>query len=72
MPNSAGGVRRAQDGIRCCPLHTVPDEVIHGEQGLVRCALLNDRLHTLTVDTEGAVAVCDIARGACLERRAGR
>ena len=50
------------------PLHTVPDEVIHGEQGLVRCVLLNDRVHALTVDTEGAVAVWDIVRGVCLGR----
>ncbi|GJE99806.1 WD40 repeat domain-containing protein [Phanerochaete sordida] len=50
------------------PLHAVPDEIIHGEQGLVRCALLNDRVHALTVDTEGAVAVWDIVRGVCLGR----
>ncbi|EKM61893.1 uncharacterized protein PHACADRAFT_83158 [Phanerochaete carnosa HHB-10118-sp] len=50
------------------PLRTIPDEVIHGEQGLVRCALLNDRVHALTVNIEGAVAVWDIVRGACLGR----
>lgn len=50
------------------PLHTVPDEVIHGDHGLVRCALLNDRVHALTVDTAGGVAVWDIVRGHCLGR----
>lgn len=50
------------------PLHTMPDEIIHGEHGLVRCAMLNDRVHALTVDTEGAVAVWDIVRGVCLGR----
>ena len=50
------------------PLHAIPDEVIPGEHGLVRCALLNDRVHALTVDTEGGVAVWDVVRGACLGR----
>lgn len=50
------------------PLHSMPDETIHGDCGLVRCALLNDRVHALTVDTAGGVAVWDIVRGTCLGR----
>lgn len=50
------------------PLHTMPDEVVHGEHGLVRCAMLNDRVHALTVDTEGGVAVWDVVRGTCVGR----
>lgn len=52
------------------PLHTVPDEVIHGDHGLVRSAVLNDRLHALTVNTAGEVAVWNLIRGVCLGRYA--
>lgn len=45
-----------------------PDEVIQGEHGLVRCAMLNDRVHALTVDTAGEVAVWDVVRGICRGR----
>ncbi|RPD52275.1 WD40 repeat-like protein [Lentinus tigrinus ALCF2SS1-6] len=48
------------------PLRLDPDEVIHGDHGLVRCVMLNDRVHALTVDTAGEVAVWDVVRGACL------
>ncbi|KAI0074894.1 WD40 repeat-like protein [Panus rudis PR-1116 ss-1] len=48
------------------PLNTTPDEVIHGDHGLVRCVVLNDRMHALTVNTAGEVAVWDIVRGICL------
>ncbi|RDX42109.1 hypothetical protein OH76DRAFT_144992 [Lentinus brumalis] len=50
------------------PLRLEPDEVIHGDHGLVRCVMLNDRMHALTVDTAGEVAVWDVVRGACLGR----
>lgn len=50
------------------PLDGVPDEVIHGDHGLVRSAILNDRLHALTVDTAGEVAVWDLVRGVCVGR----
>jgi WD repeat-containing protein 48 len=52
------------------PLHAEPDEVIQGEHGLVRSILLNDRLHALTVDTAGEVAVWNIVRGLCLGKYA--
>lgn len=48
------------------PLIAEPDEVIEGEHGLVRVTIMNDRMHALTVDTAGAVAVWDIVRARCL------
>ncbi|KAG0697829.1 hypothetical protein DFH29DRAFT_811144 [Suillus ampliporus] len=47
------------------PLNVNPDAVIAGSHGLVRAILLNDRMHALTVDTKGEVAVWDIVRGVC-------
>lgn len=47
------------------PLNANPDAVIAGSPGLVRAILLNDRMHALTVDTTGEVAVWDIVRGIC-------
>ena len=52
------------------PLRLEADEVIEGEHGLVRCVMLNDRMHALTVDTAGEVAVWDVVRGACVGRYA--
>jgi len=48
------------------PLHSVPDEIAHGEHGLIRSIILSDRMHALTVDTAGEVAVWNIVRGLCL------
>ena len=50
------------------PLVNHPDDIIHGDHGLVRSAILNDRIHALTVDTTGEVAVWNIVRGSCLGR----
>lgn len=47
------------------PLSNAPDDVIVGDHGLVRSVTLNDRMHALTVDTAGEVAVWDIVRGVC-------
>ncbi|KAI6005914.1 hypothetical protein EDD15DRAFT_2154574 [Pisolithus albus] len=47
------------------PYNVAPDSVIPGSRGLVRAILLNDRMHALTVDTKGEVAVWDIIRGIC-------
>jgi WD repeat-containing protein 48 len=55
----------AADAIPICP---EPDFVISGEAGLVRCVMLNDRIHALAVDTLGGVAVWDVIRGLCLGR----
>ena len=48
------------------PLLDAPDHVIRGETGLVRSIILNNRMHALTVDTAGEVAVWDIIRAICL------
>lgn len=48
------------------PLLDAPDHVIRGEIGLVRSIILNDRMHALTVDTAGEVAIWDIIRAICL------
>ncbi|KAG8217527.1 hypothetical protein J3R82DRAFT_5676 [Butyriboletus roseoflavus] len=47
------------------PFNSNPDMVITGSRGLVRAVLLNDRMHALTVDTMGEVAIWDIIRGVC-------
>jgi len=48
------------------PLLGAPDHVIQGDTGLVRSIILNNRMHALTVDTTGEVAVWDIIRAICL------
>lgn len=48
------------------PLVSEPDLLIEGEHGLVRVLILNDRIHALTVNTAGIVAVWDIIRCQCL------
>jgi hypothetical protein len=53
------------------PFSPMPDFVLLGAQGLVRAALLSNRVHGLTVDTTGTVAVWDIVPGACRPVLAG-
>ena len=48
------------------PLSPVPEFVLVGGSGLVRAILLSNRVHALTVDTAGVVAVWDIVRAACV------
>ena len=48
------------------PYSPTPDFVLVGAPGLVRAALLSDRIHALTVDTAGTVAVWDIIRAVCV------
>jgi WD repeat-containing protein 48 len=48
------------------PLRLQPDEIILGSHGLVRSIILNDRMHALTVDTAGEVAIWDLIRGTCI------
>jgi WD repeat-containing protein 48 len=43
-----------------------PDFVLVGGPGLVRAALLRNRVHALTVDTVGVIAVWDIVRAVCI------
>ena len=47
------------------PLHTVPDDEIVGANGLIRCVMLNDKMHVLAVDTAGQVGVWDVVRALC-------
>ncbi|KDQ17381.1 hypothetical protein BOTBODRAFT_30189 [Botryobasidium botryosum FD-172 SS1] len=47
-------------------LSAEPDDVISGTYGLVRSIILNDRIHALTVDMAGEVAIWDLIRGTCL------
>ena len=68
MSNTAAGVKYkerelAADAIPTC---TESDFIIPGDAGLVRCIILNDRLHALAVDTLGEVGVWDIIRGTCI------
>ncbi|CCO32778.1 WD repeat-containing protein 48 AltName: Full=USP1-associated factor 1 [Rhizoctonia solani AG-1 IB] len=55
----------ASDVSEAVPLSTVPADEIAGSYGLVRSVVLNDRVHALSVDTRGEVAVWDIVRGIC-------
>ena len=55
----------APDATPICP---EPDFSLSGDAGLVRCIMLNDRIHALAVDTLGGVAVWDVIRGTCLGR----
>jgi WD repeat-containing protein 48 len=48
------------------PLSPMPDFVLVGGPGLVRAALLSNRVHALTVDTAGIIAVWDIVRAVCV------
>jgi len=48
------------------PLSPLPDFVLVGGPGLVRAKLLSNRVHALTVDTAGTVAVWDIVRAVCV------
>lgn len=50
------------------PFASEPDYICEGAHGLVRALTLNDRIHALTVDTAGTVAVWDIVRGQCRGR----
>lgn len=50
------------------PLRPSPDSTIAGSPGLIRSLVLNDRLHALTLDTTGEVAVWHLVRGTCLGR----
>jgi WD repeat-containing protein 48 len=42
------------------PIHSLPDETIEGQHGLVKHKLLNDRRRVLTLDTAGDVLLWDL------------
>jgi WD repeat-containing protein 48 len=50
------------------PFRLNPDAVIAGSPGLIRSLVLNDRMHVLTLNTAGEVAVWHLIRGTCLGR----
>ncbi|ESZ94707.1 hypothetical protein SBOR_4901 [Sclerotinia borealis F-4128] len=44
------------------PIHTLPEETIEGQHGLVKHKLLNDRRRVLTLDTAGDVLLWDLLK----------
>lgn len=50
------------------PLYEKPDDIIQGDNGLVRGMIMNDRMHALTVNVLGEVLIWDIVRAQCLGR----
>ena len=48
------------------PFSPTPDFVLVGAPGLVRATPLSNRVHALTVDTAGTVAVWDVIRAVCV------
>lgn len=47
------------------PLRDNPDAIIQGRSGLIKCTLLNDRRHVITIDTVGQLALWDIIYCVC-------
>ncbi|WFD36793.1 hypothetical protein MCUN1_003683 [Malassezia cuniculi] len=48
------------------PLHIHPTRTINGFHGIMRAMMLSDRVHVLSIDTGGIVALWNIVRGVCL------
>ncbi|CEJ58567.1 hypothetical protein PMG11_07221 [Penicillium brasilianum] len=44
------------------PVHSLPEETIEGQHGLIKCLMLNDRKRTLTQDTAGEVVLWDLLK----------
>jgi len=65
MPTARLQYERREIAADAQPLNREPEYVIPGDNGLVRSIILNDRVHALTVDTSGEVAVWDIVRCIC-------
>lgn len=63
--NPQGEYEEREVAVDAVPLNESPDEVIVGDHGLVRVTMLNNRMHALTVNTAGEVAVWDVIRGCC-------
>nr|GAT43609.1 predicted protein [Mycena chlorophos] len=68
LPNSRGAYINRELAAEAQPLVPMPDAVgtIAGERGLVRALVLNDRVHAVSIDTSGEVAVWDLVRGICV------
>ena len=48
------------------PVHSLPEESIEGQHGLIKCLMLNDRKRTLTQDSAGEVVLWDLLKVCCL------
>lgn len=48
------------------PLRSKCDEIIRGQAGLLRCLMLNDRIHVLAIDTGNDVTLWNIVTATCL------
>lgn len=44
------------------PVHSLPEESIEGQHGLIKCLMLNDRRRTLTQDSAGEVVLWDLIK----------
>ncbi|KAJ5468900.1 Protein of unknown function DUF3337 [Penicillium sp. IBT 31633x] len=44
------------------PVHSLPEETIEGQHGLIKCLMLNDRRRTLTQDSAGEVIMWDLLK----------
>ncbi|CAG8682200.1 15004_t:CDS:10, partial [Acaulospora morrowiae] len=42
------------------PIRSEPDDILEGQHGLIKCIILNNRRHILTLDNSGEVALWDI------------
>ena len=65
----AGNIARREyferaDALEATPLRSAPDDIIEGASGgIVRCALLNDRRHLLSIDAQQEVFLWDLVEG---------
>lgn len=44
------------------PVHSLPEETVEGQHGLIKCLMLNDRKRTLTQDSAGEVVLWDLLK----------
>lgn len=64
--NSGASVRKHSeaiidsDPVAAYPYHSLPEETIEGQHGLIKHQLLNDRRRILTLDTAGEVVMWDL------------
>ncbi|KAJ5973398.1 hypothetical protein N7481_010608 [Penicillium waksmanii] len=57
--------RSAENGLEpdlTIPVHSLPEESIEGQHGLIKCLMLNDRKRTLTQDSAGEVVLWDLLK----------
>lgn len=63
---SGASIRKPSEAIidpesdKVCPYHSLPEETIEGQHGLIKHQLLNDRRRVLTLDTAGEVVMWDL------------